>query len=481
VSIDGVKKVNEYIIKDGRTLILTQFIDDPTYVPAGSIYISPFSGDLQFLKLDNESGGKDWTHFDFKNFFEYGSFDERFIKDNDLNGEKITDLSLTANKLVDKTITSDKLADESITTLQIKEIDGSKLVDGSLTTNKFLDESIINSLLVNKTITNEKIEDGTIISELIADNSILNTHLTENCIDTKNIKELAINHKLIADNSIDSNNIIENCITEKHIQNGSITTDKIADDSITKDKIPNFSITDILINDVDGSKINDNSVVGKKLKDNTIENSKIKDDTIDLSKLNYNLRTKIDNSLKLEAAVNYDDKKYLNTVLVEGNMLLIDKNSKCTLSVEGDINSTGDITGARVFNPYFADIAEGYIPDEYLSPGDPVCLCEEGNLKVEKLNDSNYERFLGFVSDEYATLFGATKEEIKRNKKIPITLIGRIKAKIGLGHEGYIGNYISILSNGTIGITKEKTINSIGRLLENKTKEQMYVLCQLWP
>lgn len=482
MSEDGVRKVNENIVKEGRSLILNTFINEPINIPAGTMYIDPSSGNTQFLLLDTSTKEKAWTKFKFNNFFDEGSFSERLIKDNSLNGEKITSLSLAGSKLADKTITNEKIADNTISTNNIKEINGSKIADNSISTNKIIDNAITNTLLFDKTITNDKIKNSTIINDLIADNTINNTKIANGTIEANKIASKTIINSLLADNCIENRNIKQGAIETNHLSNGCIDENKILNKSISTNKIKNFSITDILINDVDGSKIAENSIVSSKLKDNSITSDKILNNTITKSKLNKSLQDTLDNVLKIENSIIYDDIHYLNTALIEGNMVLKKKNDTCSLTVDGNIDATGNITGARVYNPYFADIAEAYIPDEYLFPGDPVCLCKDGGLKVEKLNDSNGDRFIGFVSNEYASLFGGTIEEIKSRKKVAITLVGRIKIKLGLGFEAKVGDYLTLIhSMGIIGVSKERTVNSIGRVLENKTKNETTALCQLWP
>ena len=482
MSFDGVKKINENIIKDGRSLVFNTLIDNIDPLPSGTLYIDGNTGNVKFIHYDLDTNTKSWDTFKFENIFKDNSFNDSLIADNTLNGAKITDLSIVNDKLVDNSITNDKLKDNTISTEKIKEIDATKLKDNSITTTKFINESIKNDFLINKTITNEKIQDKTITSNLIADNSINYNHLIDKFIDEDKIKDNSITHKLLTDNCIESNNICDNIINTNHIVDGSITTDKLAKESITADKIPNFSITDILIRDIDGSKINPNSIVSAKLKDHTIETEKIKDEAITSSKLSNDLLKKINSAIKVEEVLKYDDKQYIDTAFIEGNLLVKNKSNDCNVNIAGNLIATGDITGGRVFNPYFADVAEAYIPDEYLSPGDPVCLCKEGNLKVEKLNDTNADRFIGFVSDDYATLFGGTKEEIKNKQKVAITLIGRIKIKAGLGYKLSIGDYIQISDDGLIVTTfKQRTNKSIGRVLENKSENEAYVLCQLWP
>lgn len=481
MSTDGVRKVNEYVIKDGRTLVMTVLSSNPQSLSGGTIYINPNTGDLQYLHVDDKYD-KTWKKFTFENLFDNYSLDNNMILDNSISAVKLVDNTITADKLIDGIISTDKIANEAITTDKVLEIDASKIKNSSITTNKFIEGSIINSILADKTITNEKIADNTIIDELINDAAIKTRHLDKNIIEKANLKEKIVDHDILAANCIESDNITNYSILNNHLDNDCITNDKLADQSIFGTKIKNYAIKDIHINDMDGSKINDNSISNKKLMINSIDTNNILDNAITTNKLSKEIQNVLSNTLKLQNEIIYEDTQYLNTVLINGNMVLKDKNTKCNFNIDGDIKATGNITGAKVFNPVFADIAEAYVPNEYMVPGDPVCLCKEGDLKIERLNKDNADRFLGFVSDQYATLFGGTKEEIDSGKKVAVTLTGRIKVKLGTGFKASIGEYIiPIKSLGTMGVTEYRSTEVVGRLLENKDFNQSYVLCQLWP
>lgn len=480
--IDGVRKVNESILKEGRALTITFDTNDINHFPAGTLNINPDTGDLKFIKLDKNKN-KEWSNFTFENLFKTNSFNSNLILDNSIHSNKILDRSITSSKIASNTITSENIKNESIDSIAIKSLDGTKINNRSITSSKIVLNSITKELIANKTIDDTNIKDNSITNNLLALNLIENHHLSLKCIETKNIKEKSITNILLQDEVVNSNNLKKNSILNEHLNNEIIKHCNIKEGSIYGNLIPDFSIKDNHIDSLDGFKIKDNSINSFKLQDDSIINEKIKDASISFNKLDNKLKDVINNSLKIESVIELGEEEFYNTALIKGSLVLKNfNNSKTNLSVDGDIKATGDIIGERVFHPYFADVAEAYIPTEYMVPGDPVCLCKDGDLKIERLNKTNSNRFLGFISNEYATLLGATKDEIISKKKIPVALIGRIKIKLEHGFQAKLGEYLCLIENlGIIGVTKRRTEKSFGRLLEDKDFSQTQVLCQLWP
>jgi hypothetical protein len=481
---DGVKQINEFVMKDGRTLLLTQFVNDPKYLPAGTIYINPHTSEMQYVNLDLLNN-KSWKDLDINKIFPEGSLDQSLIKDNSIHGNKIIDLSISVGKIADLAITGDKIANKTITDSKFDKntIDADKLKDSSIITSKIHDSAVTTDKITNGAVTTDKIANANITYDKLAYNSVNTTHIFDQAVTTKKIALKAINNTLIADRAISSNQIGFKAVTVDNLDNNSVTSEKIVDGAVFGAKIPKFAIKDNHIDAVDGYKINDNSISSDKLMNNAITSNVIADKAVTFSKLDSGTQDLINNSIKISPTVVIDNVEHYSTAMINGNMYIKNNDgSKATFEIKGDIKASGDITGARVFNPYMADIAEAYIPMCPLFPGDPVALCEEGGLKVTKLTERNYQRFIGFVSSDYATLLGGCKAEVWEGLKIPICLIGRIKVKLPVFLLGDIGDYINVTSyNGIFVTSKTKSNTSVGRLLEKKTSKQEYVLCQLWP
>lgn len=483
--MDGVRKINEDVMKNGRALIITTNTVNKNNLPNGTLFISN-DGDLKYLTRDNNEIPK-WENFKFENIFNDQTFDDSYFLDNSFHGCKIIDDTITNKKYQDKSISSDKIMDNTIETINIKEIDASKITNKSIITSKIHEKAITNELIDDNAINSNNIKSNSITHDHLQDEIIYNNNIKNNSIiASEKIKELSITNSLLQDNIILSNNIKENEILNKHIKDNEITFDKIKAGEIKGNLIPNFAIKDNHIEAVDGSKINDNSISGKKIRRLTITNELIANNSINMQKLDDDLQRTINNSISVKNNIIINETEYLNTAWIKGNVTIASEDdSKLTLNIKGDINASGDITGGRVFNPYFADIAEGYIPTEKLYPGDAVALSLKGNLTVEKLNKDNQKRFLGFVSNEYATVFGATKKEISSNKKVPITLVGRINVSLPKALEAKIGDYL-ILMNGQFYVCDKflqqtDTLKTVGKFLENKTIDMNKALCQIIP
>ena len=156
------------------------------------------------------------------------------------------------------------------------------------------------------------------------------------------------------------------------------------------------------------------------------------------------------------------------------------------MNISGHLDVEGDITGARVYNMAYSDLAEGYIPGEELEAGDIVAIHEDG--KVYKVTQKYVTAIVGVVSDEYAACYGASVDELKNKEKVAVALVGKVHVKIRgnimLGQkveypiffnlEDGIGMAASFNSNYVIGKALE-TVNS------DNFDEIHKVLCLVYP
>lgn len=129
------------------------------------------------------------------------------------------------------------------------------------------------------------------------------------------------------------------------------------------------------------------------------------------------------------------------------------------------------------------DIAEAYEPKEgevYI-PGDIVQVDENGQL-VKAGPELDYP-IVGVVSEEYAACYGATDEEIKENKKIPVGLIGKVHVNV-VGPVK-LGDKIALAKSGlgaSLTYNNLCKYNVIGKALEsNDNTEVKKILCLIYP
>lgn len=490
----GIKKINEWIMKDGRTINLTQDIS-PERVEGGTLYIKPLDGDLKFLKVDN-TARKSWERFNPNIIFSPGSINSIIIGDSQITTPKLKDGCVTTPKLGQLAVTNEKLSNLSVsaTKLQSNSVISEKILNGAVIESKLAPNSVTESKIMDRNVTTSKIKEGDIINNHIHQNTIKNDKLFDETIEFNKIKPYTIHggqtfpysenqtkKGQIAQASITDWNLKDSACIERVIASNAVTHTKIKDGSVYDRKIPDSAIKDRHISELNGRKLLDLSVDDTKLMNNSVITSKILNLAVTKAKLAGDIQVLMDEWIRVKDTQTIHGAVKDKSAWVKGDLIVRDPsnlNGNVKLEVQGTGTFTGDLTAARCFNPVFADIAEGYVPREIIEPGEPVALCKEGGLQVEHLNKHNYSRFLGFASDEYATLFGATSEEISNGEKIAVTLTGRIKVKLP-DLEAAVGDYLCYI-DGSFVPYKRRHVDAIGRVLENTKKGQEYVLCQLW-
>ena len=127
----------------------------------------------------------------------------------------------------------------------------------------------------------------------------------------------------------------------------------------------------------------------------------------------------------------------------------------------------------------YADIAEGYVPGEELEAGDIVELREDG--KVYKAYSNGLPAVIvGVISDEYATCYGASKEEIEDGSKVAVALVGKVHVNIKGSIK--IGDEIKVNNIPGVGCSWSNNKIVIGKALETIEEDGMHkVLCLIKP
>lgn len=452
---DGVKKINEWIMKDGRVIGVTKDITAAKFEP-GTFFVNPQEGILKYNNISS-AGTKSWQKFLPTKIFDENTITRTLLIDDIINTSKLENNAVTEPKILNGAVTNIKLANNSIST--------EKIIDLNVTTEKINNLAVTEYKLRNDSVTELKIKDLAITSSKISPLNVLNTHIADNTIRVEKIFDKTITSNKIADHAIIENLLANKCVTEnkikdlaiktKHIDYNQVQTIHLADRNITGNKIATNCLKDehMMANSINANKLIDTSIITNKLADRCVTNAKIADRSIDRDKLEGTLKSLIDESIRVEG-VN-------QTATVKGN-----------LKVNGNIDATGNITGARVYNPVFADLAEAYIPTMNVEVGDAVCLIPCGNLLVEPLNKFNSHLFLGFVSNQYASCYGGSSEELESGEKVAIALKGRIPVTMDTTNPDVkIGSFIGI-ENGEI-IAYKQSINyfckpqtSIGRIID---------------
>lgn len=480
---DGVKKINEYIMKDGRTIIVTLDNIAANKLEGGTAKILPTTGALKYVNI-NGSGTKEWKNFNPVTIFDPKSITTSLLADYCVTDIKIAQNAVITSKIKNLNVTREKINDLAVNEDKIDNlaVKTGKLDNSAVTTIKIADSAVTEVKIANESVTSSKIKPGSVLNSHIALRTIRKDRILKKDITNEEIADDTITNSLMKADSILSKNIKAGEVKETNIATGAVTHYKIGQYQVYGDRIKVEGVDSDHIIKLHGSKIIDDTITNNKLCKDSVQTTQIKDLNVTMGKLETNVQTLINNAVRVVSSQSINGTTVSNAAWVKGNLYVENPTSgNVLLKVKGNIEATGDITGNRVFNPYFADLAEAYVPTEEMEAGDAVALSLEGELKIEKLTAENKDRFIGFVSNEYAQCFGATPEELKSKKKVAVTLVGRIHIAMKEDEEGKIGNYIKISSSGEIIITNIKSNDVVGRLLENKTARQKHVLCQLWP
>lgn len=453
--IEGIKKINEYVLAEARTYIANDtageiLCDD---FEIGTLYYH-FNDDIKkyVLYMKNHID-KVWGRIPLYALFDNKAITSLYIADKTITNEQIADYTILTNNLADNIINSSKLMDNSVTTLKIADyaVTNNKIAEGAITNNKIQNLTITNDKIANYTITGTKIAPGSITTENIANYAITNKLIADNNITSNKIAPGAISANNIADRSITGIKIAYNTIKSENIEPNTITNDRIANYTINAQKIVAHSITnnEIGYNTIIANNIADGAITSYKLADYSVITNKIADNTIPINKLVPAVQQDITNAIKMT--------------------------SNGTAYCYGNFIATGTITGSKLYNAVYNDLAEGYIPGEELAPGDIVEVREDGKV-YKAIKNSN--SIVGVMSDEFATCFGASEKEIQTKEKVPIGLIGKVH--VNIFGKVKLGQKIYCMNNGVGSTTKNNAF--VGKALETINKEGYHkVLCLIYP
>lgn len=128
-------------------------------------------------------------------------------------------------------------------------------------------------------------------------------------------------------------------------------------------------------------------------------------------------------------------------------------NSEFKVDASGNLITKGTITGSKVYNACYNDLAEYMEKEDYnevIEPGDVVCFTDNG--KVTKIkNTEDTLRVAGVVSslDTAGQILGG--DGLKENEKCLIALAGRVYVKVNCSVG--TGNLLRVMNDGTVSVT----------------------------
>lgn len=465
----GIRKINEYVLENGRALILTKDVSTDisetqwNHIADGTMLINPASGDLKYKNLNSKV--LEWEKLKPENLFDYDTIGGEFLKDKIIKESHMSDGSISNRCLKDNSVTSNVIGYNAIKDYHIADnaINGSSIKDKSISIDKLAgdldgtsleDRSIEAIKLKKKTLTNEELSDYCIKSNNLSNSCVTESAISSDSISSSKIKDRAILERTIADGAISNIKLGQKSVDWKNLMDNSVRTSAILDLSITNSKLAENSVTN--------DKILDGSITGEKLAKGTITAECIAPGAITIDSFSDEAQNAF-----LDAVIHKD-----GVANVYGD-----------LQVDGDIRSTStdksqSITGFKVFNPVFADYAEGFFPSEDIEVGHIVEIDSKSYIKKA---DAHSQKIVGIVSDRYGMCLDASEYELKHGTKVAVGLMGKVPVKVAGQVEA--GDYI-ISSGDGVGIATKKHYAGqiVGRALEDKyTFGLGTVLCLIQP
>ena len=121
------------------------------------------------------------------------------------------------------------------------------------------------------------------------------------------------------------------------------------------------------------------------------------------------------------------------------------------VDANGNLNTSGTITGSKVYNAVYNDIVEFMEKEDYeefIQAGDVVYFTDSG--KVTKYREGiNQNAIAGVVSSEETYGYALGGEGLKDNQKVPVALKGRVFIKTD-NTMIHAGDYISVDACGCV-------------------------------
>ena len=438
----GVRKVNEFIVRDGRALIMTQNVAPSTSqtqwdsIADGTFLIMPDSGDLKYKRKGNNP--KTWTKLRPGNLFD--------------------DLTITGNFLADYTIPETKYIDQSISTRTIKDrnVTSPKIAIGALLTEHFAENSLDGKVIKTSTLNGNRLINNTASGLKITDRTLPGVKIVEGGIGEVELGQDAVLTRHIKNEQVTSPKIGTSAVLEKHLGTSSVTTPKVADLAITNPKLGEKAVDwkNMADSSVRRAAIMDEEVIESKLGSSSVSEVKIKNKAVTepkLGDLQVSTRALANKGVTLPKLEDSIQNVVRNAVIHDGDYATVKSNLKVQGNIVADPNNlTRSITGFKVYNPVFADYAEGFKSIEFLKEGDIVEIDDFGHVKKA---EPYSRKVIGVVSERYGLCLDASHEEIERGEKVAVGLIGKVPVTVAGKVEA--GDFI-ISSGEGVGIATKK-------------------------
>lgn len=531
--IEGVRKVNEWVMKNGRTLVITDNTVPVGDVPNGTLFTDPsgsYSENAKQLMI-KQTGTLGWSILDPVNIFKQGSIVNSLIGTGAVHTENIYKGAVTRNALDDSSI------GYTVDNALYVNPSNAVVVDRSsaIAMNIFGDFTLVDKVAsgaakINRTFTVEgKINANSDITSQTAIKSALDISAGRNIIAKGTISSsdsISATNAISAGTdvsaktlTISSTGTITTSLTIGQqvlgVDKGSLkvvgtidATQAITCSNLTSslDMSCGNNLTVTKSATVSGAlNANANVKVGTTLEVGgaitghgalTLDGAMTAQGNIisatgtvtaygDIISNNGNISTKVGTVGAYGDIVSSNGNiTSTNGTVYAGNGMTIKKGGLTVIAdganITGNVTVTGTISADRVFNGVLGDLAEGYVPAEETEPGDILEITDDFKVKRASVAST---RVIGVHSKCFANCFMATKQEIKSGKKVAVGLIGQAPIKI-VG-KAYIGDLIVSAGSG-IGraIQRAQFVPGtvVGKVIENKDYEGLgLVMCYIFP
>lgn len=463
---EGVKKIYEAVIKDGRSLVINDSNLNNDLIPNGSLLIDGGSSKMK-IKKDGE-----FSAILPLDIFERESLTDTVIARNSVNGNRIRQRSISRDRIEQESLTAEEIENATITGAKIAEkaINSQHIKSGAIDSIHLQTGSVDGTKIQLGVVSGQHLETNCIGNEHLKVNAVEERHLEADCVTSEKLREQAVQSKHLSDNSVLSQHLAEAQVLALHLANQAVETEKIA------------------LAAVGEAQLGDGSVTNTKLAKGCISADNLRQKIIGYQALEQDLYNRLMGTLEVIGNVgtlpilNATERIMTKHLSASGDAILERLQVSTNAVVNGTLHAKGDIsTDGRIFRATFNDLAEGYVPGEPLTPGDIVEYRKNG--KIYKSSFSNSEAtVVGVVSDCYADCYGASLDEIATGAKVPVGLIGKVPVKI-IGPVK-LGQYIVAGDQGVgFAVThRDATTPVIGKALACKTSEKIEpVLCLIFP
>ena len=180
--------------------------------------------------------------------------------------------------------------------------------------------------------------------------------------------------------------------------------------------------------------------------------------------------------LRMNTTLNMDNNNIENVNNIKTTTLNVGTGyNKLTVDKDGNLNTTGTITGKKVYGAVYNDGVEFMEKENYneaINPGDVVYFTDNG--KVTKYNSQiSTNSIAGIVSDESTFGWALGGDGLADGEKVPIALFGRVYLNVDI--EVKTGDLLAVNNEGKVVVSESLNRFVIGKATRPSKDGKVYV------